>query len=517
MKTTFLSLSLLLLIHSCMNTPAPLGTVVGTDAGVISGVKDPDSGILSFKGIPFAAPPVGDLRWKAPQPVTPWTDTLVCEAFGPSPMQAPPAPFMFWSAEFLIPKEPIGEDCLSLNVWTGATTTQDRLPVLVYIYGGGFRSGGSGCAIYDGASMAGKGFVFVSINYRVGVFGFLAHPDLTAESELGTSGNYAILDMIAALEWVNRNIVQFGGDPSNVTIAGQSAGAFAVNYLTACPLAAGLFQRAIAESGADFVSSPLRPGLDLHGAEQMGIEFGKQLDAGSIAELRALPAEQIQAAQGGLSSPVIDGTVLPETVMESYRNGHQNNVPVLIGWNGDDRVMARALPAGPFREQIRERFGEMAGDFFSVYPADTEEEATQSQFDMGRDQTFGIQMVTWARVQGGIPGAPVYLYNFNRALPAHSPETAFGAFHSGEIVYAYDNLATLDRPWEPVDRQIAGTMSAYWANFVRTGDPNGPGLPAWEPYDEQGEPAMIIDTVIEQQTLPDVDKLNFWEHYYSSR
>jgi para-nitrobenzyl esterase len=208
-------------------------------------VKEAESSLISYKGIPFAAPPVGELRWKAPQALEPWEGILECDAFGPSPVQGKPMAFMFWSEEFLIPADPISEDCLYLNVWTEAETIEEKLPVIVYIYGGGFRSGGSGCAIYDGASMASKGVVFVSINYRVGLFGFLAHPELTAESEYGSSGNYGILDMIAALKWVNRNISQFGGDPGNVTIAGQSAGAFGVNYLTVSPLARGTFHRAL--------------------------------------------------------------------------------------------------------------------------------------------------------------------------------------------------------------------------------------------------------------------------------
>jgi len=258
---------------------------------------------------------------------------MECRSFGPSPMQAKPAPFMFWSEEFLIPEEPIGEDCLYLNVWTKAETEADQLPVLVYIYGGGFRSGGSGCAIYDGSAMAGKGVVFVSINYRVGVFGFLAHPELSAESGYGSSGNYAILDMVAALEWVQKNIERFGGDPGNVTIAGQSAGSFAVNYLTVSPLAKGLFHRAIAQSGAGFLSSPLRPSISLKEAEESGHAFGEALGAGSIDDLRSLPAHVILSATGGMNAPFTDGYVLPLSVMDAYKKGQQNDVPVITGWS----------------------------------------------------------------------------------------------------------------------------------------------------------------------------------------
>jgi para-nitrobenzyl esterase len=421
---------------------------------------------------------------------------------------------MFWSEEFLIPKEPIGEDCLNLNVWTKAETALDQLPVLVYIYGGGFRSGGAGCAIYDGGAMAEKGVVFVSINYRVGVFGFLAHPELTAESEYGSSGNYAILDMIAALEWVKVNIDQFGGDPENVTIAGQSAGSFAVNFLSVSTLAEGLFHKAIAQSGAAFVTSPMRPGLSLEEAEQTGVSFAEGLEAASLAELRSLPADSILKARGGLSSPFTDGYVIPESVMEAYRSGHQNDVPVIAGWNKDDRVLPRTQTASKFKAQAKRRFGDLAEDFLAVYPAGTEEEAKRSQYDMSRDETFGIQAYTWAAIQSSMGKSPVYLYNFDRSLPAHSPKTQFGAFHSGEIVYAYDNLHTLDRPWEDVDQVIADQMSSYWVNFARTGDPSGPGLPEWKPYDAQNEQAMLFDTISRQQVLPNVEQLRFWERYF---
>lgn len=509
-------LGFLLLLGACSVNEPGVGDIVQLESGKVSGVQDTLSGVISFKGIPFAAPPVGELRWKAPQPVEPWEGIRECSSFGPSPMQASPAPFMFWSEEFLIPAEPISEDCLYLNVWTHAEAPSDKLPVLVYIYGGGFRSGGSACAIYDGQAMAEKGVIFVSINYRVGVFGFLAHPGLSAEAPNRTSGNYALLDMIAALEWVQKNIAAFGGDPERVTIAGQSAGAFGVNYLTVSPLASGLFHRAIAQSGAGFLSSPFRPRMDLKGAEKNGLEFGERLNAPTLVELRALPADSIQQVQGGLSGPIPDGYVLPENIMDAYLNNHQNDVPVMIGWNKDDRVMPFASPAAQFREQIRDRFGELADDFFAVYPADTEEAATQSQFEMSRDETFGIQMYTWAKVQHEIGGSEVYMYNFNRDLPAYSEETQFGAFHSGEIVYAYNNLHTLDRPWEMVDQQIAGQMSDYWTNFVKTGDPNGPGLPRWDPYDIQNQHVLILDTIIGQQNLPDKEKFAFWENYFAS-
>ncbi|TFH27708.1 MAG: carboxylesterase family protein, partial [Bacteroidia bacterium] len=442
------------LLGACTTKETAIDETVHLESGDISGYQDTETGVISFKGIPFAAPPVGDLRWKAPQPVESWEGTRECTTFGSSPVQAAPAPFMFWSEEFLIPEEPIGEDCLHLNVWTRAETEADKLPVLVYIYGGGFRSGGSGCAIYDGGAMAEKGVVFVSINYRVGVFGFLAHPELSAEAGYGSSGNYAILDMIAALEWVQKNIQHFGGDPGNVTIAGQSAGSFAVNYLTVSPLAKGLFHRAIAQSGAAFLSSPLRPSMTPEDAEQTGVAFAEGLGAASLAELRSQPADSILKARGGMNGPFTDGYVIPESVMDAYENGHQNDVPVIVGWNGDEGMIMQMQAADKFREQAQVRFGDLADDFLAVYPASTEEEATRSQLEMSRDEAFRIQAYTWAKTLSNSDNSPVFLYSFHRKLPAHSPETQFGAFHSSEIVYAYDNLHTLDRPWEDIDQEI---------------------------------------------------------------
>jgi len=362
--------------------------------------------------------------------------------------------------------------------------------------------------------MANKGVVFVSINYRVGLFGFLAHPELTTESEYGSSGNYAILDMIAALEWVKLNIERFGGDPDNVTIAGQSAGSFAVNYLTVSPLAHGLFHRAIAESGASFLKSSLRPDLSLQEAEQNGVAFAEGVGVATLAELRSLSAETLQKARGGLTSPFTDGYVIPETVMDAFKNGHQNDVPVLAGWNGDEGMVMQMQTAEIFREQAQVRFGELADNFLAVYPAGTEEEATRSQVEMSRDEAFGIQAYTWAKTQSISGNSPVFLYNFNRSLPAYSPETQFGAFHSSEIVYAYDNLHTLDRPWEAIDQGIADLMSSYWVNFARSGDPNGPGLPRWDPYSPQQEVVMLIDTISGQQPIPNLDQLKFWEGYF---
>ena len=491
--------------------------IVSVEGGQIEGTTNQDASIRIFKGIPFAAPPVDDLRWKAPQPVVAWEGIKKCDQFGPSPMQGKPSPFMFWSSEFLIPAEPISEDCLYLNVWTTAKNKAEKQPVFVYIYGGGFRSGGTGCPIYDGEAMAKKGVIFVSINYRVGTFGFLAHPELTAEAGYDASGNYALLDLKKGLEWVQNNIAAFGGDPGNVTIAGQSAGAFAVNYLAASPQTKGLFHRAIAQSGGSFYSRPGRPVMDLQVAEQQGIDFAKNLGVNSIAELRQKSAEEILEAQGGTSWPIIDGYFINQSIYDIYAEGKQNDVPIIVGWNEDDKLSARPVSAAEFQTRAEERFGDLTDELFEVYPNDDDEISANSQGEMGRDETFGIQGYTWAKIQTETGSKPAYIYNFNSDLPAHTPETQFGAFHSGEIVYAYDNLHTLDRPWEPVDQEIADIMSAYWVNFAKNGNPNGNGLPQWDAYQPDNEEVMIIDQQTESKTLPSKDQFLFWEKYFESK
>ena len=486
-----------------------ISEVVGVTGGQIKGVAHQSSGVHIFKGIPFAAPPVGDLRWKAPQPVMPWDGVKSCTEFGPSPMQAKPSPFMFWSSEFLIPEDPISEDCLYLNVWTNAQSQSDKKPVLVYIYGGGFRSGGSACPIYDGLSLAEKDVVFVSVNYRVGMFGFFAHPDLSSEAEYGTSGNYGILDMIAALKWVKENIATFGGDPDNVTIAGQSAGAYGVNFLTASPLAKGLFHKVIAQSGASFYENRRRPNLTLETAEQMGLEI-----AASIDELRGKSSEELMQLSNALSWPLVDGYLLPKSIYEIFNSGEQNDVPTIVGWNDRDVLMGPPVERDAFLARISERFEDKTSDFNRVYATDTKEESDRAQLEMNRDESFGIQIYAWAKLQDKTGKEPVYMYNFNRDLPAYTPETAFGAFHSGEIVYAYDNLEKLKRPWEDVDHTIADLMSGYWTSFIKDGNPNADGLPEWKPFSVEHQYVQSISEDTRCEILPTKEKLLFWEAIY---
>ena len=306
---------------------------VPTEAGLVSGKTGTDGTVNIFMGVPFAAPPVGDLRWKAPQPPLKWEGIRKCDINPPSAMQSPPNPFMMWTKEFMAPLEPLSEDCLYLNIWTPAKTTTEKLPVMVWIHGGAFTGGSGTVPLYDGEEMAKKGVVFVTINYRLGVFGFLAHPELTAESQYRTSGNYGILDQIESLKWISRNIEAFGGDPGNVTIAGQSAGSFSVNALMVSPLVKGLFHRAIGQSGGMFSGNP---GLvfDLKAAEGAGLKYAEQLKAGSLADLRAKPAEELMKVRGQWGITIDNIVVSPASA--TFAAGKQNDVPLIAGWNADD-------------------------------------------------------------------------------------------------------------------------------------------------------------------------------------
>ncbi len=482
--------------------------VVNTEAGQVSGSVT-GSGIHVFKGIPFARPPIGEYRWKAPQPAVKWEGVKSCVAWGPSPMQGNPAPFSMWTEEFLIPKEPIGEDCLYLNVWTGAKNIKEKRPVLVWIYGGGFVSGGSACPIYDGEAMAGKGIVFVSINYRVGIFGFFAHPELTAESGHQASGNYGLMDQIAALQWVKKNITAFGGDPDNVTIAGQSAGSMSVNCLVASPLARGLFGKAIAQSGASVMGNVMGGANTLKAAEQEGERVASILKAGSLAELRSKTSEELMKVPAGMRGPIEDGYVLPYSVSEIFARGEQNRVSLLTGWNQDEGLsFGEAKKAEDYRKDIQKRYPEQAATFLGYYPGNTDEQAAQSQLAFSRDMIFGVQNYTWANIQAAA-GGKVYVYRFTRKVPATGEYVKYGAFHTGEVPYAFNNLSFVRRPWEPVDYQLAGWMSDYWSNFVKNGNPNGKGLPEWPLYRQNEK--MIIDLGVRthEVSMPDSRALDF--------
>ncbi len=507
----FLSLLSFLAFIPIKNMSDPILTTVKTTDGIVEGIRG-KTGILSFKGIPFASPPIGELRWKAPQAMRPWAGTKKCKAFGPSPMQAKPVPVSMWSEEFLIPKEPISEDCLYLNIWTGANSSKAKRPVLVLIYGGSFTHGGSGVPVYDGEAMARKGIIFVSFNYRVGIFGFLCHPDLTKESPQKVSGNYALLDQIAALKWVRQNIAAFGGDPENVTIDGQSAGAAAVNYLVASPLANGLFQKAIAQSGADFLKDT--PGSsdiadpDLKEAEQEGSRISIQLKAYSLVELRNISADQLLKVKFDWTEAVIDGYFLPQSVAAIFSQHKENNVALLTGWNEDEMLFGHIKTATDFQKDIDKQFGTYAKKLLEYYPASTDSEAAVSQLKLSRDLNFGTQNYAFANIVNS-HGKTVYVYRFARKVPGYGEYAKYGAFHGGQMSYILDNLRFGNRPWELIDYQLANTISSYWVNFVKSGDPNGKGLPEWPVYETHSKKIMNMGDHCSARTLPDSAKLNF--------
>ena len=480
---------------------------VRIETGLVSGVSNGPGDVIAYKGIPFAAPPVGDLRWKAPQPAQAWDGVKKCETFGPSPMQGKPVPFMVYTPEFLIPEQPINEDCLYLNVWTN-TKTAAKKAVFVWIYGGGFSSGGASVPIYDGEAMAKKGIVFVSINYRVGVFGFMAHPDLTKESPDNASGNYGLLDQLAALRWIKKNIAAFGGDPDNVTIGGQSAGSMSVNCLVASPLSKGLFNKAIAESGSMMISQAAFKTSTLADAEQTGVKLAQSVSASSLSDLRKVSAADLMKFPGRFG-PIVDGYVLPEPVYQLFAEGKQNNVPVLTGWNADEAFISSLKSKDDYLVMAKQQYGTDVDNFLKYYPGSTDAEAARSQVKISRDLTFAVSGYKWAKIQSESGKAPIYVYNFNRKLPATPDYVKYGAFHTGEVAYVMDDLKFLNRPWEPGDFKLAATMSAYWANFIKYGNPNGKGLPNWPTYNDDSHQAMVFDLNTGSQHLPDKGELEY--------
>lgn len=478
-------LSVLLLLEACSTTniQTDVLAVIKTDKGFVKGALNGDSTVHIFKGIPFAAPPVADLRWKAPRPHAPWTDTLACTEFGPSPVQNNPVPFMMWTQEFITPAKPLSEDCLYLNVWTPAKTPTDKLPVLVYIYGGGFSSGSAACPVYDGEGVAKEGVIFVSINYRVGIFGFLAHPDLTAESEHHSSGNYGLLDQHAALQWVHDNIAAFGGDPNRVTIDGQSAGSMSVQAQVLSPLNRGLLQGAIAESG----SAGWHTMKTLAEAEQTGVQIVNQIHAKGIADLRNLSADSVLKLGSHLTfgslSPIVDGYFLPDQPSVILAAHRQNDVPVIAGWMTGDAGLVARQPRSikDFRAYIKANY-KNADAVMKAFPSSSDSVSHKSHATLAILEFAGAPYNQWAAADS----SAFYMYE-DSFVPTDRPGFPnYGAFHTSDVPYALHTLNRWDRPWQQRDYDMEKVMSAYWANFVKTGSPNGQGLPDWKGYSPGG-------------------------------
>ncbi len=503
-----IALFLVAVFFGCTTTPKTDNIDVNSvqlKSGKISGKTSEDQSVKIFMGVPFAAPPVGDLRWKAPQPVASWEGVRACVTPPASAIQAPPKPFMCWSKEFMAPESPLSEDCLFLNVWSTAKTAQDKLPVMVWIHGGAFTGGSGTVPLYDGEAMSRKGVVFITINYRLGIFGFFAHPELSAESELKTSGNYGILDQIAALKWVKENIAAFGGDPNNVTIDGQSAGAFSVNMLVVSPLAKGLFQKAIAQSGGMF-GKQLSLGQTLKSAEENGKQLTEKLKIVNIAALRAIPADSLLKIQAQFGV-TIDNVVIPP-VYDTFAAGKQNDVAVISGWNADDGVSFGPVPkATQFQENAKKQYGDKAEAFLKLFPAKTDEEAGISQ-KLVSQLAFGWNNYAWARLQASKGTGKAYLYYFKRIPPG---EPNYGAFHSSEFGYALHTLKLWDRPFTDVDYKLEEAMSSYWVNFAKTGDPNGEGLPVWPSFNENNPEIIELGDEVKAAPLPYREQLKFMD------
>jgi para-nitrobenzyl esterase len=469
---------------------------VKIQGGLVSGVPGADASIWAFKGIPFAAPPVGELRWRAPKPVVEWQGVRAADKFSASCIQNVVQERKPWTYEFMT-HGAISEDCLYLNVWTAAKSAAEKRPVYVYLYGGGFSEGSAAVPVYDGEGLAKKGLVVVTINYRVGVLGFLAHPELTRESDHQASGNYGLLDQIAALRWVHENIAHFGGDENRVTVAGQSAGGMSVHDLTASQLAKGLFQRAIVESGGSNIDRT-GPGTarTLAQAEDDGRKFAESRGVGSIKDLRAMSWQKVTESSPGLRyAPIVDGYSLPAPVREIMARGMQNDVVTLTGANVDE-LGGLGPPAAPmtaekFRNQARQRYGAAADEFLKLYPAETDEAAKMAQSQSARDQAL-VSMYLWARERSKTARTKVYEYLWGHALPGPDAER-YGAFHTSEVPYVMNTLYMSDRPFTDLDRRIADMMSSYWANFAAIGDPNGKGLAAWPAVGEKPEIMEVGD------------------------
>ena len=529
-----LALSSAALISGCgggaSNTSAsylPANDNVQVSAGIVAAAADSTVGVRVFKAIPFAAPPVGALRWKAPQPVLPWTDVRRSDSFsaachqGNRPAGAP-------GAILYQDPGPQNEDCLYLNVWTGAapaTAATEKRPVMLLLHGGGYQLGAGSQTNYNGTGLAAKGAVVITLNYRLGPLGFLAHPELNAESPQQISGNYALLDAIAALKWVQTNIAAFGGDASNVTLYSESAGAGLSTVLLASPLAVNLYHKLVVES---FGSLPAgAPNPTLAQATAAGTTYATNVGAANLAALRAKSPQEIMAGAGSVISPIVDGVVWPDQLDLMVARGQIANVPMLLGWNADE-----GTPYPPFATTLagyeataNARYGALAARFKQVYPVASDADVLAMAYAPMRDSLFAWQPWTLARAHAAQRKAKTFLYFFNRRPPYFAgqkfndqdPPEKFGAYHSLEQVYFYNNLdrSAPARPYTELDRQIAATASSYLVNFARAGDPNASGLPAWPEFIGPASQTMAIGDTIAPAAVPFRPALDFFDTFYT--
>jgi para-nitrobenzyl esterase len=484
------------------------------EGGLITGTPGWGWGVREYLGIPFAAPPVENLRWRPPQPVIPWQGVRAADRFSPVCVQRRLDPNSgSWNRGLIN----TSEDCLYLNVWTPAAAASEKLPVLVWIYGGGGISGSTAEPIYDGNATAKKGVVVVSMNYRLNVFGWFAHPELTKESEHHASGNYGSLDQLAGIQWVKNNIAQFGGDPNKITIWGESGGSRSVNFLGASPLLKGLVRGAIAESHTTFGRM-----FTLPEAETNGVKFGEAAGKTSLAALRATTAEELLQASiknpQGLNGAIVDGWFLPQDLYTIYSQGKQNDIALITGATNDEGgnitgIGAAVPPAAAtgarggtpdslatYVAWAKQTFGNKADTLLKLYPATNDTQARQAYHDVYRDINYAGHR-TWAKLQSSTGKAPAYVYLFSHIPPhpegnGNNPRGATGAVHFSEVIYVFNNLRMKDYPWTELDRKVADTLATYWTNFAKTGNPNCAGQQNWPVYNPKDEFWLNIgDTV----------------------
>ncbi|MEC5321006.1 carboxylesterase family protein [Brenneria populi subsp. brevivirga] len=503
MKKTYQGLLLTLSLYS-MGAIGAIQGPINVTGGTIEGKLSADKQLAIFQGIPYAAPPVGELRWKKPQSVTQWDGVKKTDAFAAGCMQkAVTGDKLPWSSEFLH-QGPMSEDCLYLNIWSPAQSNKDKLPVIVFIHGGGFVEGSGSVPIYDGENLARKNVVFVNINYRLGVFGFLAHEELTKES--GASGNYGLYDQIAALRWIKANIDKFGGDSNNVTIMGQSAGANSIVVLNASPLAHGLYHKAIMESapGSTISNYGIRPaeslGTPLADAEKKVSQWAKSSGYSSLSDLRRAPAGELvdrYAVNTPIKGAVIDGALLPTRIAEIYQQNKQNDVPVLAGMNKDERGSEADYgkwSLSDLNAYTQKYYGENLDAFNALYRAQDSHAAAATQKNLLRDERlYAMQWMADLRVHYG--SQPNYLYFFSKAIP-WKEHPNYGVFHSSELPYVLHNQSKLNRQWDATDKSLENAMSSYWVNFAASGNPNGQGLPVWKSYSRSEKSVICLDKEI---------------------
>lgn len=487
--------------------PAP----VKTQNGLVQGMLE--DGLAVYKGIPFAAPPTGDLRWKAPQPAKNWEGVKQTTAFAPAPYQGGNTP----SGK--------SEDCLYLNIWTPAKSAKDKLPVLVWIYGGGFSFGSTSDPAYSGEKLAKKGVVLVSIAYRVGQLGFLAHPELSAENPNKVSGNYGLLDMIAGLQWIQKNIAAFGGDPNKVTIFGESAGAIAISQLCASPLAKGLFHGAISQSGGSFgparvVTYPGENMKTLKMAEADGLEFAKKAGATSIADLRKIAADKLPMGFGMPGGwPIVDGHVIPGDQYKLYEAGKYNDVPVLIGYNSDEGLsFGREKTPEEYANNVKKRYGKYAEDLIKAYPTEGNT-VPKTARDLTRDAAFGWQTWAWAKLQAKTGKSKVYYYYFDQHpdYPKDSPQYGQGSPHGQDVGFVFMHLDPSNPQTSKTDLEISDAMGTYWTNFAKYGTPNGKGSVEWPAFSENKPSVMYFNQKPYVGPVPSSESLKVLDSYFEWR